>query len=175
MELMKLLPPIYEGNKTMRELQSILTADVNNMAANLNETVDECFVETATALLSRYEKLYALSVDVTKSDTFRRERIKAKIKGVGTVTRQMIIDTAASYSNGQVEVIEIPDTYSFIIKFVGTKGIPANMRDLTITIEEIKPAHLSYAFEYVYNTWKDISGMTWSEAAAYTWEELRTR
>lgn len=175
MELMNLLPPIYEGNKTMRELQGILTADVNNLAANLNETVDECFVETATALLSRYEKLYGLSVDVTKSDTFRRERIKAKIRGVGTVTRQMIIDTAASYSNGQVEVIENPDSCSFIIKFVGTKGIPANMRDLTITMEEIKPAHLSYTFEYVYNTWKDISGMTWSEAAAYTWEELRMR
>ncbi len=174
-ELMDLLPDYYSGNTTMTELQSVLTTNINTLASSLDETINECFIETASALLSRYEAIYGITVDVTKSDIFRRERIKAKIRGVGTVTKQMLIDTAASYSNGEVEVIEDAANYSFIIKFVGTKGVPANMPDLTLTIEEIKPAHLSYTFEYVYNTWDDVSSMTWDEAAAYTWEQLRVR
>lgn len=175
MELINLLPDYYRSNKTMEELQSILSQQINKLTSNLNETIDQCFVNTATSLLSRYEKIYGIQVDVNKSDEFRRERIRAKIRGIGTVTKKMIKDTARSYSNGEVEVIEDPANYKFIIKFVGTKGIPANMADLTLTIEEIKPAHLSFEFVYTYNTWNDVSGMTWNEASAYTWEELRTR
>lgn len=172
-DLMELLPPIYEKNSTMEELQSILSLKINSLASSFDETIDECFVNTASSLLSRYEKIYGLKVDVSKSNSFRRERIKAKIIGVGTVTKQMIIDTAASYSNGEVEVIEEPGNYSFKIKFVGTLGMPPNMADLTLTIEEIKPAHLTYTFEYVYNTNSVLKNHTHAQLSAYTHYQLR--
>lgn len=175
MELINLLPDYYRDNKTMEELQGILSADINRLSSNFNETIDQCFINTATALLSRYEKIYGIQVDVTKSDEFRRERIRAKIRGVGTVTKKMIEATARAYSNGEVEVIEDPANYSFKIKFVGIKGIPANMADLTVTVEEIKPAHLTFEFEYTYNLWNDVSHMTWGMAGAYTWNGLRER
>ena len=91
------------------------------------------------------------------------------------ITKQMIENVAKSYSNGEVEVIENIADYSFKVKFVGSKGIPDNMADLTLTINEIKPAHLSFCFEYTYNTWNDIADMTWDEASVYTWEQLRVR
>ncbi|WP_097014809.1 YmfQ family protein [Anaerocolumna aminovalerica] len=175
MELITLLPEYYKGNKTMEELQGILSTDINHLANNINTAIDQCFVNTATALLSRYEKIYGIQVEVSKSNEFRRERIRAKIRGTGTVTKQMIENVAKSYSNGDVEVIENTEDYSFKVKFVGTKGIPDNMADLTLTINEIKPAHLSFSFEYTYNTWNDIANMTWDEASAYTWEQLRVR
>jgi uncharacterized protein YmfQ (DUF2313 family) len=161
--LMKFLPPdIYEGNTKMEQLQDILTDKINSMAGDFNETIDQCFVNTAAALLSRYEKIYGLQVDVSKSDEFRRERIRARIRGIGTVTKQMIKDVARSYSNGEVEVVEDNANYSFRIKFVGTRGIPANMADLTAAIEEIKPAHLVYEFEFTYITWNEFE--TYREA-----------
>jgi len=175
MELITLLPEYYKGNKTMEELQGILSTDINHLANNINTAIDQCFVNTATALLSRYEKIYGIQVEVSKSNEFRRERIRAKIRGTGTVTKQMIENVAKSYSNGEVEVIENTEDYSVKVKFVGTKGIPSNMADLTLTINEIKPAHLSFSFEYTYNIWNDVAGMTWDEASAYTWEELRVR
>ncbi|MDR7856294.1 putative phage tail protein [Tissierella sp.] len=175
MDLINLLPDYYKDNSTMEELQSILSVNINSLANKFDETINQCFVNTATALLSRYEKIYGIKVDVSKSDEFRRERISAKIRGIGTVTKQMIKEVARTYSNGEVEVIEDPSNYSFIVKFVGTKGIPANMADLTITIEEIKPAHLAFTFEYTFNTWNDISNMTWNQASSYTWDQLRER
>lgn len=175
MELINLLPNYYRDNKTMEELQGILSADINGLSSDINETINQCFVNTATSLLSRYEKIYGIQVDVSKSNEFRRERIRAKIRGVGTVTKKMIEATARSYSNGEVEVIEDPTNYCFKVKFVGVKGIPANMADLTVTIEEIKPAHLAFEFEYTYNLWNDVLHMTWEKASAYTWKGLRER
>lgn len=173
MELMTLLPDYYKGNLTMEELQSILSTDINNLANKFDETIDQCFVNTATSLLSRYEKIYGIKVDVSKSNEFRRERIRAKIRGIGTVTKQMIKDVARSYSNGEVEVIEDNANYRFTIKFVGTLGIPANMADLTLTIQEIKPAHLNFNFEYIYRTNQQLSNYTHAELSFYTHAVLR--
>ncbi|XOQ49643.1 MAG: DUF2313 domain-containing protein [Eubacteriales bacterium] len=173
MKLIDLLPPLYVGNATMQELQAILTNKINSVLSATNATVDECFVTTASALLSRYEKIYGIAMDVSKSDDMRREILKAKIAGIGTVTKQMLIDTAASYSNGTVEIIEHPETYSFIVKFTGTLGIPQNIAGLTKTINEIKPAHLAFSFEYTYRTHGMLTGYTHAQLAAYTHETIR--
>ncbi len=173
--LMEYLPDYYYDNKTMESLQGIISRGINKLADNLEETVDQCFINTADSLLGRYEKIYGLDVDVTKSKEFRRERIRAKVRGTGTVTKQMVAEVARSYSNGEVAVIENNENSSFIVKFIGTKGVPANMADLTLTIEEIKPAHLSFTFEYTFNTWNDILHMTWEEAGSFTWDQLRER
>lgn len=173
MDLMMLLPDNYKGNLSMEEMQGIVSRDINQLASDYELTINQCFVNTATHLLSRYEKIYEIQVDITKSDTFRRERLRAKIRGTGTVTKQMIKDVAKSYSNGDVEVIENSADYSFIVKFVGTIGIPANMEALTITMEEIKPAHLSYTFEYIYNTNVILSKFNHEELAIFNYQQLR--
>ena len=174
MELMALLPGFYDTNETMIRLQSILSAETENLDTGLSQVISECFVSTASAMLSRYEKFYGLEIDVSKTDTFRRERIKAKIAGAGTTTKQMIIDTAKSFSNGDVEVIEDNANSRFTVKFVGTLGIPGNLADLKLTIEEVKPAHLAVIYEYVYNTWGNLNALTWDQAGSYTWEQIRT-
>jgi hypothetical protein len=173
MNLMDLLPEYYYGNQTMEQLQEILSEKINALVGSFDETIDQCFVNTATALLSRYEKIYGLKVDVSKANEFRRERIMAKIRGVGTTTKQMIIDVASSYSNGEVDVIEDSANSNFKIRFVGTRGLPPNMADLTLTIEEIKPAHLNYTLEYIYNTHKDLSTFTHAQLSNHTHYQLR--
>lgn len=173
MDLLELLPEQYAENATMKELQDILSEKINGIASGFNETIDQCFVSTATDLLSRYEKIYGLSVDVTKTNESRRERIVARARGTGTVTKQMLEAVASSYSFAEVEVIEDTATYSFIVKFVGTKGLPPNMAALTVTINEIKPAHLSFTFEYIYNTHAQLSMFTHAQLAAYTHAQLR--
>ena len=85
----------------------------------------------------------------------------------------MIQNMAESFSNGEVAVIEDAANYHFDIKFVGTIGIPPNMDDLTAAINEIKPAHLTYAYIYVYNTHGNLAAYTHAQLAAYTHAQLR--
>lgn len=157
----------------MEELQSILTTDINSLAKSKEETINQCFINTATELLSRYEEIHGVQVDVEKSAEFRRERIRAKIRGTGTTTKQMIIDTASSFSNGEVEVIEDNENYRFIIKFVGTLGTPQNIKDLTLTIEEIKPAHLSFDFSFIYMTHGELKTYTHNQLSVCTHKQIR--
>lgn len=174
MDLTKVLPPYYDQNVSMQTFQKILSQVTDDLENGLSSTISECFVSTASKLLTRYENLLGIAVNVSKSEEFRRERIRAKISGAGTTTKQMIEDVSRSYSNGEVEVVEDNGNGRFIVRFVGMRGIPGNMADLKLTIEEIKPAHLMVEYEYIYNTWEDANVLTWEAASAYTWEEIRT-
>lgn len=173
MNLMDLLPPLYDGNTTMKELQSILTGKISGIISGTGATVDECFIGTASALLGRYEKIYGCSVDVSKSDEMRREILKAKIRGIGTVTKQMLIDTAASYSNGTVKIVENPADDSFVVKFTGTLGIPENMDGLANTIDEIRPAHLAFSFEYTFVTCDQLKRFTHNQLSTFMYDQIR--
>ena len=40
-------------------------------------------------------------------------------------------------------------------------------------LEDIKPAHLSYSFEYTYTVWGNLKGLTCGDLKAQTWGEIR--
>jgi uncharacterized protein YmfQ (DUF2313 family) len=170
---MDYLPLFYAQNHTMTQLQSILDDEIDQTKDKLVASIDNCFIKTSSELLSRWEAILGLDSDITKSDSFRRERIKAKVLGVGTTTKQMIEETARAYSNGEVEVIEDNQNYHFIIKFVGTIGLPPNMDDLTQTLNEIRPAHLNFTYEYIYNTYKVLQPYTHRYLKQFTHKQLR--
>ncbi|MGF7145981.1 uncharacterized protein YmfQ (DUF2313 family) [Anaerotaenia torta] len=173
MNLMELLPPVYEGNATMQELQKLLSDGVNALTDGINDVVNESCVGTASKQLSRYEKIFGIKTDINKSDAFRRERILAKIRGIGTATKTMMEQTARAYSGGEVKIIEHPESNSFVVKFIGTLGIPENMEDLTVTMEEIKPAHLSFTYEYVYNPHSQLARLTHAQLSSRTYYQIR--
>lgn len=178
MDLSSVLSPYYDNNKTMKELQDILSKQTSDIGEELINTINQAFWITATGggLLSRYEKAFGIIPDYIEigTDKYRRERISAKVFGAGTTTREMIRDVSSRYSNGEVEITEDNANNRFIIRFIGTVGIPENIAGLKKTIKEIKPAHLGVEYVYVYNTWRDAEKLTWEQAAKYTWEQIRT-
>ena len=40
-------------------------------------------------------------------------------------------------------------------------------------IEDLKPAHLTYSFEYTYTWWNKLKEITWAQAGMGTWNDLR--
>jgi hypothetical protein len=97
----------------------------------------------------------------------------SKLRGAGTTTKAMIQNVAESFSNGEVTILEYNFECRFEVKFVGTIGVPPNMDDLTVAIEEIKPAHLTYSYVYIYNTYGDLHRLTYGELERYTYDQLR--
>lgn len=150
-----------------------LGSETDALRADLRDLLDQCNVQTATWGLDLWEKQLGLPTEAGKDLSYRRSRIISKLRGTGTVTVAMVQNVAESYVNGEVEVAEYPARYHFDIKFVGIRGIPPNMDDLTAALEEIRPAHLTYAYVYTYNTYGDLAGHTYGQLAAYTHQELR--
>ena len=173
MELIKLLPDYYQDNETMTTLQNVLSEETDKLDAELKVTVNQCFPQLATTLLSRWETILGIKTDGFLSDTSRQEQTLAKLSGTGTTTKQMIKDVAEKFSGAEVEVIEDNANSRFYIRFVGQLGIPENMTGLKAAIEDAKPAHLEVIYEYIYNTWQDVAKMTWQRASGYTWQTIR--
>ncbi|MFC3769719.1 YmfQ family protein [Paenibacillus sp. GCM10012303] len=172
-DLMRMIPEYYRNSRVMKAIQSVDAAELGQLRFALDETLEQFFVDSATWGLDGWEKELGLSTDSTSPTARRRELIRAKLRGTGTTTKRMIIEAAASFSGGEVEVTEYPEESRFEVKFVGVKGIPSNMPGFIRMLEDIKPAHLAYSFAYTYTTWSNLLSLHWSDAGAKTWNELR--
>lgn len=175
MNLMDNLPQaIYGDNLTMVELQEILSELMTQANIDLDNVINQFFLDTASTLLSRHEKIYGIEVNTQNSDQYRREAIRAKVVATSVPTKQNIKEAIESFIGVEVEIIEDIPSQHFTVKFVGQKGIPEDVELLRITIDTIKPAHVSYEYEFTWNTWKDVSNITWQEASQMTWNEIQT-
>lgn len=174
MSLISELPSFYEKSKYVKNIMECDEAEINLLIETLKDLKNQFFIDSATWGLEFYEIDLGIEVDKNKPYDERREVIKAKIKGQGTTTIQMIKDTAKAFTNGEVDIIEDYEKYHFIIKFISIRGIPKNIEDFKDMIRTIKPAHLTFAIEYTYNTWGMIKHKTWGEIKHLTWNELKS-
>lgn len=174
LSLMKYLPPYWHEIQEMKELQKTAGEEIGNSKYWVDDLLKQCFIQTATWGLDQWERELGLATDPNKSYGHRREVIWAKLRGAGTTTKAMIKNAAMAFSGGEVDVQEYPTEYRFVVRFIGVKGIPPNMSGLIQTLNEIKPAHLSYTFQYTYTVWNMIAKLTWNKAAQRTWNELKT-
>lgn len=162
----------YKGKKNISKLIKVIDGENAQLKLYADELQDQAVISKATWGIAEWEKELNIEHKPDYSLEERREVIGARIRGRGTTTKAMLINAAEAFSGGEVDIIEKPEEFEFIIKFVGTKGVPTNMGDFTDMLDTIKPAHLVYAFEYTYTTWGELKERTWDEVAQYTWGEI---
>lgn len=172
MSLINKLPSFYDNDIT-RPIQNSFTVEVNSVNDEVENTLNQFFVDSATYGLDKWESMLGISKNNFDIDT-RRENIKAKMRSRGTTTVSVIKNICEAYSNGIVEVIVNHSDYSFIIDFVDTIGIPKAFDELDKTINEIKPCHLAHSYKFNYNTHSNISNYTHKQLANYTHDEVRS-
>jgi hypothetical protein len=170
---MSYLPEFYQQIRDFREMMKTAGEEIGLLWNENDSVLKQFFVSTATWGLDLWESELGLATDSTKPVERRREIILAKLRGAGTTTKQMIKTAAAAFSGGEVDVIEFPLEHRFVVKFIGVKGIPPNMPGFIAMLEQIKPAHLVYSFEYTYTTWDMLKSLTWAVAGTKTWDELK--
>jgi hypothetical protein len=171
--LIDLLPSYYSGCEQVVEMQDAFEEWTDALLAAKTDLLGQMNVSTATWGLTSWEKALGLETDISKSNTYRRERVMSKLRGSGTATTALIRNVAESFSNGEVTIIEHNGEYKFDVKFIGTIGKPPNMSDLTAAIEDIKPAHMTYSYIYVYNTSQALHAHTHARLAAHTHYQIR--
>ena len=172
MLLKEYLPPIIADTRTFTTLLSAEQLEIDGVNNSIQDIINQCFVNTATWGLDNWESLLGIVTDHSKDINYRRTVVKAKLRGSGTVTINLIQNVASSFSNGEVSIIEHPAIYSFEVMFVGTIGIPPNMSDLQDAINQIKPAHLAVTYTFLYTQWSKVETTTWANVKTGTWDDL---
>ncbi|KAJ51102.1 uncharacterized protein YmfQ (DUF2313 family) [Clostridium tetanomorphum] len=174
-DLLAYLPPALRQVKEFKVWNNAVGYELALLNWQKEDLVKQCFIDTATWGLSLWEEEYALSTDINKSYEERREILKAKKRGTGTITKQFIKEVAQTFSGGEVEIIEHAENNYFIVKFIGVKGIPRNLAAFKDMLNLIKPSHLYYDFQYTCTVWNKIKelNLVWDKIKNKTWDEIR--
>lgn len=118
---------------------------LNIKIADINAQFD---VNTATWALDIYELGLGVATDYTKLLSYRRSVIKSKWRGSGKLDAALIKTVCDAFTNGDVQVTFDGTIH---VKFNSVLGIPPNLIDLRVAVEQIKPAYLwlDYLFSFL--------------------------
>lgn len=170
------MPNYYRKSKVMTELLSSIEKEVNRLNDEVTLTENQFFVLLSDKDIERHEQDVGIPLDMSADIETRRSRVLSKLRGTGTVTKTMMKNVAASFVNGDIEVVEYPSRYCFAVRFTSKDGVPYNIEDIKAMIEEIKPAHLAVEYVFTYRLWEDVRDVLqkWKMLTNYTWDWLLT-
>ena len=170
------MPNYYRKSQVMTELLSSIEKEVNRLNDEVTLTENQFFVLLSDKDIERHEQDVGIPLDMSADIDTRRSRVLSKLRGTGTVTKTMLKNVAASFVNGDIEVVEYPSRYCFAVRFTSKEGVPFNIEDIKAMIEEIKPAHLAVEYVFTYRLWEDIRDVLqkWKMLTNYTWDWLLT-
>lgn len=172
--MLKKMPSYYRKSKIMQDIISSIELDFERLKQQANLTENQFFVILADENLQKHEQDVGIAPDNSADLDTRRGRVMSRLRGTGTVTKTMMKNVAASFINGDIEIVEYPSEYLFAVKFTSKKGIPYNIEDIKAMVEEIKPAHLAVEYIFTYKLWQDIMSAfeNWEGTKVYSWEYL---
>lgn len=149
--------------------------ELGSLLYYVDDVKKQLHIDTATWGLIYWEERYGIETNLGLSYEQRRESVKAKKSGQGTTSIVMIKRVAENFSGGEVNVIEHDDDYYFTVQFIGVKGIPRNMEAFKNMLDDIKPAHLEYVFQYSYTVWNVLKekNLTVNNVKTKTWDQLK--
>lgn len=148
MSLMDKLPYFYNNGITKPIIEAEeIERDI--LFEEIQDTLKQCFVETATWGLEYWERMLCISNTKDKTYEERRSIIYTKLRGTQTTTVEVITQLAKSFFESEnVYVIEENSNYIFNIEFENAIFEVNNLADLHQALEIYKPAHLNYSFTF---------------------------
>ena len=174
--MLEKMPGYYRKSKIMKDLIHSIENEFERLKHETILTENQFFVILSDRDIKNHEEDVGLVPDASADIETHRSRVLSKLRGTGTVTKTMMKNVAASFVNGDIEIIEYPSEYCFAVKFTSKTGVPYNITDIQAMIEEIKPAHLAVKYIFTYRLWQDILDeiQIWTAAKNYSWEWLLT-
>lgn len=174
--MLEKMPGYYRKSKVMNDLIHSIENEFERLKQETILTENQFFVILSDRGIKNHEEDVGLVPDTSADIETRRGRVLSKLRGTGTVTKTMMKNVAASFVNGDIEIIEYPSEYCFAVKFTSKTGVPYNIADIQAMIEEIKPAHLAVEYIFTYRLWQDILDeiQIWTTAKNYSWEWMLT-
>lgn len=165
-EMLVELPPIFGESPEFIEIARVQGIVFDRLEGHIDDVLNNFFADEATWGLSIMEDEYKIPTDISKPLDQRRSALKAKKRGIGTVSANMIKNVAESFEHGSVSVQAIKNQSKILITFNDVFGIPPNLEDIKDAIRKILPAHRVVDFEFRYLLIKEVEAMTLAELDA---------
>ncbi len=155
-EMLVELPPIFSQSPEFKEMARVQGKVFDRLESHISDVLNQHFIDDATWGLSIKEQEFKIPTDINKPLDQRRSVLKAKMRGIGTVSASMIKSVAESFQNGTVEVRAIKNQSKILITFNDVYGIPPNLEDIKNANRKILPSHRIIEFKFKYNTYDSV-------------------
>ena len=167
------LPTFIAKGNTIKNVYESQQAEIDLLNNDIQDLINNLFVETATWGLESFEKKYNIPINLDDTLENRRSRILARMVSKGQpFTKETIEAISNQFTNGDVEVIEHLENDYFTVKFVSEFGIPPKIQDVYDAINYVKASWLDVEYEFKYNTVYDVRQFTVKEIQKYTVKDL---
>ena len=166
------LPPLYQD---IKDFQYIIGAEANEFTrlnAKLDELLLQFNVSTATYSLGDWEKFTKVKRYRNSLDS-RRNEVKKKILGPGTVTPAVLKAIVDDYHESDMDELPRPGIIEFKFKRRGRLDkVPEILED----VNEIIPRHLEPVFSFTFLPWNelDMIKQSWEEVQSLTMADAST-
>lgn len=167
------LPYYYRKSQVIKDIYSVVQTVLDNLQADISAEDLRLFIAT-TDDFSPHEKDVGLS-EITADNETKRARVIARLQGNNLLTKSELKNLIRIYDKTGSTITEDFANYTVTILFSGRTGKPYNLAEIQSAIDEVKPAHLQFEYEFQKNTWNDVRRKlgTWGNAKAYTWNGVQ--
>ena len=141
--------PSFANNEIDIQIQDALENELLTLLDEKNDLLDQFFIDTATWGLDDWEDLLKIKTNSKLDFDTRRSNIKAKMRGKGTTTIEVIKAISEAYTKTNVDVEVFSNLFSFTLSFITNNCSYNIILELDKKIEELKPAHLEHKFEMI--------------------------
>lgn len=164
------LPSYYRKSQVVKDLYNAIQSALEKFEGDMDTKASNLFVLTASDL-SLHEKDVGLTSDPSIHEETRRAQVLARLQGHKLLTISELKSLINLYDKTGCSINEDFENYTVTIVFDGRKGQPYNFEQLKAAIDEVKPAHLNFEYEFIRNTWGDCHNKlgTWGRGVNYTW------
>ncbi|HBF8836071.1 TPA: DUF2313 domain-containing protein [Clostridioides difficile] len=141
--------PSFANNEIDIQIQEALENELLTLIDEKDDLLDQFFIDTATWGLDDWEDLLGIKINYKLDFDTRRSNIKAKLRGKGTTTIEVIKAISEAYTKTNVDVEVFSNLFSFTLSFITNNCSYNTILELDKKIEEIKPCHLEHKFEMI--------------------------
>lgn len=147
--LARYLPGFLEEDAQFNAALQSTTEEHEKIRLLLKDILSQFTVQTATWGLTNWEDIYELNHDESLTTEERRERLFIKLRGIGTITLDVMNKLVNSVVPGKdAVVVENVAPNAFRIDLNIATAIP----EIREVVELYKPAHLIYTIAHVIST-----------------------
>lgn len=165
--------PLHEQNYVGKAIQGAYDKELEILRNVKQDTFNQFFVDTATWGLDHWEKMLCIKTNSKLSYKTRRSNIKAKMRGRGTTTIQVLKSVCEAYVKSDTTVTEHAKEFYLTLDFIVNNTDYNTLLELDKFINQIKPCHLYHKFNMTLeskdNTYVGVVCNSGEDTTIYPW------
>lgn len=144
------LPGYYKKSEFIKNLNDAIENEKKIFKEYVENTKREYYIKTTVSNIYYWEREFKVPSYLNQNIQTRRGNVLGRFRGIGTTNKKFIRSVVEGFYEGELIDIVEADNGVITLYFKTKKELPENHLELQRTIEELLPAHLEYAYKFIF-------------------------